>query len=112
MDLKKTEEWDIKPIEISKHAEERLKERCGLNKKACKRIAQKAFDEGITHSQTKGRLNKWITSLYFKNKRADNIRIYGDKAYIFCNVVLVTVIQVPVSLMKDLKQMVKKRGVK
>ncbi len=34
MDLKKTEEWDIKPIEISKHAEERLKERCGLNKKS------------------------------------------------------------------------------
>ncbi len=44
--------------------------------------------------------------------RADNIRIYGDKAYIFCSVVLVTVIQVSVSLMKDLKQMVKKRGVK
>ncbi len=112
MDLKKTEEQDVKPIEISKHAEERLKERCGLNKKACKRIVQKAFDEGITHSQTKGRLNKWITSLYFKNQRADNIRIYGDKAYIFCGAILVTVIQVPASLMKDLKQMVKKRGVK
>lgn len=105
-------EQDIKPIEISKHAEERLKGRCGLNKKVCKRIAQKAFDEGIKHSQTKGRLNKWITSLYFKNQRADSIRIYGDKAYIFCSVVLVTVIQVPVSLVKDLKQMVKKRGVK
>ena len=111
MDLKKTEEWDIKPIEISKHAEERLKGRCGLNKKACKRIVQKAFDEGIKHSQTKGRLNKWITSLYFKNQRADNIRIYGDKAYIFCSVVLVTVIQVPVSLMKDLKNMVKNNGI-
>ncbi len=107
MDLKKTEEWDIKPIEISKHAEERLKERCGLNKKACKRIVQKAFDEGITHSQTKGRLNKWVTSLYFKNQKAGNIRLYGDKAYIFCGAILVTVIQVPASL----KQMVKNNGI-
>ena len=47
----------------------------------------------------------------FKNQRADNIRIYGDKAYIFCGAVLVTVIQVPVSLMKDLKNMVKNNGI-
>lgn len=66
MDLKKTEEWDIKPIEISKHAEERLKERCGLNKKACKRIVQKAFDEGITHSQTKGR---WLQACILKTRK-------------------------------------------
>ena len=36
-------------------------------------MAQKAFDNGITHSQTKGRLNKWVTGLYFRNKNANNI---------------------------------------
>lgn len=94
-------------MNISRHAAERLKERCGLNKKACERMVQKAFDEGIKHSQTKGRLNKWVTGLYFKNETANNIRLYGDKAYIFCEETLVTVIQIPAGLMKDLKKMIK-----
>lgn len=96
-------------MDVSKHAEDRLKERCGFNRKTCERMAQKAYDDGITHAQTKGRLNKWITSLYFRNKNANNIRLYGDKAYIFCDEVLVTVIQIPVDLMKNLKAMTKER---
>ncbi len=94
-------------MDISNHAKERMKERCGFNRKASERIADKAFNEGITHSQTRGRLNKWVTSLYFKNKSANNIRLYGDKAYIFCEKVLVTVIQIPADLMKNLKKMTK-----
>ena len=94
-------------MDIFRHAAERLKERCGLNKKACERMAQKAFDEGVRHSQTKGRLNKWVTGLYFRNENANNIRLYGDKAYIFCGETLVTVIQIPVGLMKDFKEMIK-----
>lgn len=95
---------------VSEHAKERLKERCGFNKKASERMSQKAFEEGIPHSKTKGRLNKWVTSLYFRNQNANNIRLYGDKAYIFCGTVLVTVIQIPSSLMKDLKKMIKSEG--
>ena len=94
-------------MDISEHAKERIKERCGFNKNAIEKMTNKAFEEGITHSQTKGRLNKWVTSLYFKNKKANNIRLYGDKAYIFCDKVLVTVIQIPIRLMKDFKKMVK-----
>ena len=95
---------------VSEHAKERLKERCGFNKKAIERMSQKAFEEGIPHSKTKGRLNKWVTSLYFRNQNANNIRLYGDKAYIFCGTVLVTVIQIPSSLMKDFKKMIKSEG--
>ncbi len=96
-------------MDVSKHAEDRLRERCGFNRKTYERMAQKAYDDGITHAQTKGRLNKWVTSLYFRNKNANNIRLYGDKAYIFCDEVLVTVIQIPVNLMKNLKAMTKER---
>ncbi len=94
-------------MNISKHAEKRLKERCGMGKKTSRRMARKVFKEGIRHSQTKGRLNKWVTRLYFKNQKANNIRLYGDKAYIFCGETLVTVIQIPVGLMKDFREMVK-----
>lgn len=94
-------------MEVSMHAAKRLKERCGLNKKSMQRMAQKAFDEGIRHSQTRGRLNKWVTGLYFNNRNANNIRLYGDKAYIFCEEILVTVIQIPTDLMRDFKKMVR-----
>ena len=94
-------------MNVSKHAEERLKERCGFGKKSYERMAYKAFEEGITHSQTKGNLNKWVTKLYFVNRKANNIRLYGDKAYIFYGSTLVTVIQIPIGLVKDMKKMVK-----
>ena len=97
-------------MDITEHAEQILKERCGFVKKSRDRMAEKAFNEGITHSQTKGRLNKWITSLYFKNCAANNIRIYGDNAYIFCGETLVTIIPVPVSLKKDMNKMIKVKG--
>ena len=72
-------------IEVSRHAYERLHERCGLSRKAATRMAEKAFYIGMKHSDTKGQINRWITSLYFNNKNANNIRLYGNFAYIFCN---------------------------
>lgn len=89
-------------IKVSKHAEQRMRERCGLNKKSIERIAQKAYNKGIKHESTKGRLNKWITGVYFKNTKANNIRLYGDMLYIFCDNVLVTVFQIPHSIAKNL----------
>lgn len=95
-------------MKVTHHAKDRLKERSGLNKKSVDRIAKKALEEGIPHKQTTGRLNKWITSLYFNNKAANNIRLYGDKAYIFSKETLITVLQIPPSLTKDLAKMIKK----
>lgn len=85
-------------IEISRHAYERLHERCGLSRKAATRMAEKAFYIGMKHSDTKGQINRWITSLYFNNKNANNIRLYGNFAYIFCNKILVTVLEIPNNL--------------
>lgn len=96
-------------IQVSKHAETRLHERCGINRKSAQRIAEKAFNEGIRHSQTKGNLKKWVTSLYFNNKCANNIRLYGDKAYIFSGEVLITVLQIPSNLRNDMRSLVDRR---
>lgn len=97
-------------MNISRHARQRMKERCGFSRKTQERMALKAFQEGITHAQSRGRLNKWVTSLYFKNKSANNIRIYGDYAYIFCGETLATVIPVPADIRKDIKNMERKPG--
>ena len=96
-------------IEISRHAEKRLRERCGINHKSAQRIAEKAFEQGVKHSETKGNLQKWVTSLYFHNKSANNIRLYGDKAYIFCGNALVTVLQIPSNLRNDMRSLVNER---
>lgn len=85
-------------IEVSRYAYERLHERCGLSRKAATRMAEKAFYIGMKHSDTKGQINRWITSLYFNNKNANNIRLYGNFAYIFCNKILVTVLEIPNNL--------------
>lgn len=94
-------------VQVSNHAEKRLKERCGLNKKSIQRMADKAFDEGIRHSDTKGNLKKWVDSLYFYSKSANNIRLYGDKAYIFAGHMLVTIVQIPQNLFRELTVLVK-----
>lgn len=85
-------------IEVSRHAYERLHERCGLSRKAATRMAEKAFYTGMKHSDTRGQINRWITSLYFNNKNANSIRLYGNFAYIFCNKILVTVLEIPNNL--------------
>ena len=94
-------------VKVTKHAEKRLIERCGLNKKSVQRIADKAFNEGFRHSQTKGSLKKWVDGLYFTNKTANNIRLYGDKAFIFTNERLITVIQIPSNLRNCMKVLLK-----
>lgn len=94
---------------ITKHAEERLKERIGLGKKALQRAAEAAYEKGVKHSETTGNLNKWVTSLYFRNPEANNIRLYNDKAWIFAGQKLITVIQVPASLKKSLKKTIDRK---
>ena len=94
-------------MEISRHAKQRIRERVGVGKKTVDKVAAKALEKGIPHNKTKGRLNKWITEQYFYSERANNIRIYGEKAYIFRFETLITVIPLPRGLAKDLKKMIK-----
>lgn len=96
-------------ITLTKHSKTRLKERCGLNKDSLERIVEKAYISGITHSETKGNLNKWITSLYFQNCTANNIRLYGDKAYLFTGNKLITVVQIPNNLLDAVHKINKKK---
>lgn len=100
---------ELEVVTISKHAEKQLKERLGLQKKALQRMADLAYVKGIQHSETKGNLNKWVTSLYFKNRAANNIRLHGDKAFIFSGTTLVTIIQIPANLFNHMEDYVKPR---
>ena len=96
---------------VTKHAIERAKERLGWNADAVSRMAVKAFNEGIQHSETSGRLNKYFTMLYFKETNANNIRIYGEHVFLFCENRLVTVLQLPKDLRNSAHSISKKKKV-
>ena len=90
-------------IEISNHAFERMHERLGLNKKVIIRMVEKAYELGLTHSQTSGNLHKYISQQHnlYKHKGSCN-KIYGENVFIFNQqvnkIILVTVFQLPNTL--------------
>ena len=57
-----------------------------------------AYENGISHSHAKGRLKKCYAKLFFEQCRANNIRVYGDVAFLFNKDMLITVFQVPNNL--------------
>jgi hypothetical protein len=82
-------------VKVSAHGNQRIRSRCGVPKKSVDRLAAAAFKNGITHAETTGALNKYITSLYFYNKTANNIRIHSDKVFLFGGEMLITVLDLP-----------------
>lgn len=86
---------------VTKHAKQRMKQRNGLSNKSADRMAAIAYEKGLKHGDLSGNLKKWVDKQYFYNRNANQIRLYGDKAYIFHNKKLITVIQIPHNLVKD-----------
>lgn len=94
---------------ITDHALKRMKERCGIHRSAAQRLSDKAYTDGISHGETNGRLNKYITALYFQECTANNIRIFADKVFIFNDNVLITVIPLPNNLKKQVNRIRSKK---
>lgn len=82
-------------VVLTDHSEQRIKDRLGLSKKIADKNAQKALDKGLTHAETKGSLRRFIDAIYLREKKANNIRIYNRKVYLFKDVVLITVLNLP-----------------
>mgnify|MGYP003582901834 CR=1 FL=1 len=96
--------WPCKKrVYVSDHACRRASERLNLNSKSFDRLAVKAFYEGIRHTETKGKLKRFIDGLHLRNRSVDNVRIYGENVFLFQGIFLVTVYRVPTELIKYLK---------
>jgi hypothetical protein len=90
-------------IIVTKHAYERANERLNWNAKVLDKMAEKAYLEGINHKNTKGTLNRYITKIWFAYKQCNNIRIYGENIFFFCDNRLVTLYQLSNDLRKHVK---------
>ena len=97
-------------MNMSNHATDRMSERCGLNKKSSERLSKLALENGISHNDTVGSLNRYLTKLFFYNKTANNIRIYGEDVYIFCDDILITVIPLDNKYKKVVRNINTKKG--
>lgn len=86
-------------MRVSNHARKRMKERCGTNKKSSDRVANLAFERGLTHQEVTGKLCRWVDGVYLKHHTGNQIRLYNGKVFIFHNDVLVTVKPIPSNLM-------------
>ncbi len=85
----------MKQVTLTRHAARRTKQRLGIPKRSAEHNAKKALEHGIRHSETRGSLNRYITSLYFNNRKANNIRILNQQVYIFQDSTLITVFPLP-----------------
>lgn len=82
-------------IEITDHADERIKERLGLPKSARMSTAERAYTKGNTHSQARGKLKRYLDYCWLSHKNANNVRVYAQHIWFFKDNVLITVYDVP-----------------
>lgn len=80
---------------VTKHAKQRIKERMGLKKKTSDRVANLALEKGLKIKETKGKLKKFLNSVFLSHGVGDNIRLYAEKVFIFQGNCLITVLQLP-----------------
>lgn len=90
-------------VAVTRHAKRRLKERCGVNKNSAQKMAERAFENGISFENAGEILRKYISSIYLKHdKMCNNIRIYGNTVYIFDNQTLITVYLIPQEILQEM----------
>ena len=97
-------------VYVTEHAADRTRQRVGLPKRAGEKNAERAFLEGIKHSETSGSLKRFIDGLYLSKGKANNIRIYCGNVYLFVGKDLVTVISLPARYRKTADDIWRKRS--
>ena len=92
---------------VTRHAKKRLHEREGTKKSAVNRKALLVLERGHRLSDMKGRLRRWAEGKNDRADNADNPIVYGDKLYIFTGEKLITVFQIPHSIVKNIRMYIK-----
>ena len=81
---------------MSKHGEDRVRERCKIPKKAIEKMTETAFQIGIKHGNTTGRLKRFLDYQWAKGNGFGAIKLYNNKVWIFGDGSdLITVFELP-----------------
>lgn len=82
-------------VVMTVHSIQRTKERTGLSKKIAEKNAEKALENGLSHSDCKAGLKRYMDRRYFSNENANNLRVYHRYVYVFQANKLITVLPLP-----------------
>lgn len=88
-------------MDISKHAYKRAKSRLGWKKNTLYRMSKKAIYEGVTFKECHGDLRSYLKERQLSDSHSNHLRVYGQNLYLFHNVTLITIYELP----NDLKKM-------
>lgn len=94
-------------VTTSRHAQKRIKQRCGVGKKSADRVAKLAASRGITRENTKGPLRKWLDVKQNNSGSGSQIVVWSDKAFVFsADYNLITCLQIPSAITRNMKKMI------
>lgn len=82
-------------VVVTKHAEKRIRQRLGVNKKSTEKAAEKALQFGVTHAEAKGKLSRHLDGIFLLNHKPTNMRVYNHSVYLFRDTKLITVLPLP-----------------
>lgn len=90
-------------MNITNHAKIRAKQRLGWKISTLKSMYKKVWEEGISHSATKGHLKKYISGRV-RDYPGTIPKIYGEFLFLFdYKKTLITLYQIPSNLKKYIK---------
>lgn len=82
-------------VHITRHANQRVRQRVGIPKKAVKRYVETAYLDGLSHGELCGGLKRYIDGVYLQKRCANDIRVYGEFVFLFQNARLITITNLP-----------------
>ncbi|XWX29893.1 hypothetical protein KQUDLBSD_CDS0045 [Staphylococcus phage PG-2021_40] len=95
----------------TKHGETRIRKRQKIKKKNVQKEIDLAFKEGLTHSECKGKLGKYVTRCWFNHKHS-YARVYKNSIYFFSNSndTFLTVYPLPGNLQSTYQECMRKKN--
>lgn len=95
---------------LTRHGEKRVRQRCGASKKTAIKFANNALDKGLRHFEANGNLTKYLNEIYLSYESANNLRIFQNKIWIFRNLTLITVYNLPYEYRRTVKKLIDRRN--
>ena len=80
---------------VTKHAEDRAKQRLGIPKRGAQRAADRALEKGLTYSEARGKLKRLMLESSGIENNLEDLRIFQGSMYVFAGETLITVFHVP-----------------